>query len=53
MNYQRIPQKETTENGSIKDKYPIVLDNGRTIIFIDDKRKEQEVIARYKNRLNH
>jgi len=53
MNYQRITPKEKQENGSTKDKFPVVLDNGRTIIFISDKKKEQEVIERYKNRLNH
>ena len=34
-------------SGSTKDKYPVVLDGGRTIIFIDDKSKESETRKRY------
>jgi hypothetical protein len=37
-------------SGSTKDKYPVVLDGGRTIIFITNKAKEQETIERYKTR---
>jgi hypothetical protein len=36
--------------GSITDKYPIILDGGRTIIFISDKSKEAEIRARYEMR---
>ncbi|MFH1295801.1 MAG: hypothetical protein ABIJ04_00810 [Bacteroidota bacterium] len=53
MNYQKVIPKEKQENGSIKDKFPVVLDDGRTTIFISDKKKAREVIERYKNRLNH
>ncbi|MFH1161537.1 MAG: hypothetical protein V1733_11410 [bacterium] len=53
MNYQKVIPKEKQENGSIKDKFPVVLDDGRTTIFISDKKKAQEVIERYKNRLKH
>jgi hypothetical protein len=35
--------------GSLAGKYPVVLDGGRTIIYIDDKSKESE--ARQKNEL--
>ncbi|MCX6266221.1 MAG: hypothetical protein NTW16_02535 [Bacteroidetes bacterium] len=34
-------------SGSTKDKFPVVLDGGRTIIFIDDKSKESETRIRY------
>ena len=40
-------------SGSTKDKYPVVLDGGRTIIFIDDKSKEAETRKRYDARLGH
>lgn len=40
-------------SGSIKDKYPVVLDGGRTIIFIDDKSKEAETRKRYDMRLGN
>ncbi len=53
FNYQKAIPKEKQENGSTKDKYPVILDDGKTIIFISDKTKEQEVIERYKNRMNH
>ena len=53
MNYKKVHHKEKQENGSTKDKFPVVLDNGKTIIFISDKTKKQEVIERYKNRMNH
>jgi len=40
-------------SGSTKDKYPVVLDGGRTIIFIDDKSKEAETRKRYDARLGN
>ena len=36
--------------GSTTDKYPIVLDGGKTIIFISDKSKEAEIRLKYKMR---
>lgn len=33
--------------GSIVDKFPVVLDGGKTIIFISDKSKESETRERY------
>ena len=50
MNSQRVIPKAQQESGSTKDKYPVVLDGGRTTIFISDKEKMQETIERYKNR---
>ena len=37
-------------NGSTKDKHPVFLDGGKTVIFISDKDKEQETIEKYKTR---
>jgi hypothetical protein len=37
-------------SGSIKDKYPVILDGGRTIIFISDKSKEAETRLKYELR---
>lgn len=51
--HKGIISKEKQENGSTKGKFPIVFDNGKTIIFIDDITKKQEVIERYKNRGQH
>ena len=43
-------------SGSVVGKYPIILDGGRTIIFISDKSKEAETRQNYQlrkdNRLN-
>jgi len=50
MNSQRVIPKAQLEVGSTKDKFPVVLDGGKTIIFISDETKEQETILRYKNR---
>jgi hypothetical protein len=35
--------------GKITDKYPVILDGGRTIIFVSDKKKEMEVRQRYES----
>jgi len=43
-------KKETDEQGSIVNKYPIVLDGGRTTIFISDKSKEAETREKYRMR---
>jgi hypothetical protein len=39
--------------GSIVDKYPVVLDGGKTIIFIADKSMEAETRYRYELRNQH
>ena len=36
---------------SVVDKYPVTLDDGKTIIFISDKSKEPETRKRYEQRL--
>ncbi|MEI6455742.1 MAG: hypothetical protein WCO93_05595 [bacterium] len=46
---EAIPQAKQ-QAGSTKDKFPIILDGGKTIIFISDKKKSQETIDRYNNR---
>jgi hypothetical protein len=35
--------------GSISDKYPVVLNDGRTVIFISDKSKEAEIRQKYES----
>jgi hypothetical protein len=39
--------------GSTTDKYPVVLDGGKTIIYISDKRKENETRLKYAMRGQH
>jgi len=34
--------------GSTANKYPVILDDGKTIIFISDKSKEAETREKYK-----
>ena len=36
--------------GSLKGKYAVVLDGGKTTIYITDKSREAEVIERYRTR---
>jgi hypothetical protein len=36
--------------GSLVGKYPIVLDNGKTVLFISDLSKEKEIRERYQLR---
>ncbi|MCX6244733.1 MAG: hypothetical protein NTU98_08510 [Bacteroidetes bacterium] len=38
------------QSGSVQNKYPVILDGGKTILFISDKSKEAEVIRRYEAR---
>ncbi|MCX6245044.1 MAG: hypothetical protein NTU98_10105 [Bacteroidetes bacterium] len=42
----RVP-KGNLLSGSIADKYPVILDGGRTVIFVSDKSKEAETRANY------
>ena len=45
----KIPDSKLL-SGSTKDKHPVSLDGGRTIIFIADKSMEAETRARYEAR---
>jgi hypothetical protein len=38
--------------GSTKNKHPIVLDDGKTIVFIKDLSQEAEIRERYKAKNN-
>jgi len=42
----RVP-KPKLSTGSVVGKYPVILDGGRTIIYITDKSKESEIRSRY------
>jgi len=41
-----IPQSKLS-TGSVVDKFPVILDGGKTIIFITDKSKEAETRNKY------
>jgi hypothetical protein len=50
MNPQGGLTQANIQSGSTKDKFPVVLDGGKTIIFISDRKNEKATIERYKNR---
>ena len=39
--------KSKLSSGSVANKFPILLDDGRTIVFIADKSREREIRLRY------
>ena len=45
----KIPDSKLL-TGSLAGKYPIILDGGRTTLFISDKSKEAEAIEKYEQR---
>jgi len=48
-NRLKIPDSKLL-TGSLTGKYPVILDGGRTIIFISDKSKESETRQKYELR---
>ena len=46
-------QDPTSIPGSTIKKHRIVLDNGKTIIFISDKSREDEIRLKYEIHANH
>jgi hypothetical protein len=51
MSHHRVPVPVTKLlAGSVAEKYPVVLDDGRTIVYITDKSREREVRLRYELR---
>ena len=49
-NHQTVIPKSKLLSGSVTNKYPIVLDGGKTIIFISDRNKEAEIREKYEMR---
>jgi hypothetical protein len=55
LEYRMMQERQKAKNfnsklltGSTKDKFPVVLDDGRTTVFISDKSKEAETRLKYK-----
>jgi hypothetical protein len=46
-NHQIAVPKAKLSSGSVADKYPVLLDDGRTVVYIKDKSQEREVRLRY------
>ena len=49
-NYRYSIPKSKLSSGSLINKYPVILDGGKTIIFIEDQSKETEARERYEMR---
>ena len=49
-NHQDTVPKSKLVLGSVEDKYAVILDDGRTIVFIADKSREREIKLRYELR---
>ena len=47
-NRSKIPDEKKLM-GSIKKKYPVVLDDGKTIVYISDESKAEETRQKYKS----
>lgn len=45
--HRDVIPKSKLSSGSVAEKYPVVLDDGKTIIFISDRSKEREIRLRY------
>lgn len=45
-NREKIPDDKLLM-GSTRDKFPVVMDNGKTVIYISDKSKEAETRIKY------
>jgi len=46
-NHQVKVSKSKLSSGSVAEKFPVLLDDGRTIVFIADKSREREIRLRY------
>ncbi len=51
-NRLKIPDSKLL-TGSLAGKYPVILDGGRTTIYISDKSKEAETRTNYELRMNN
>jgi len=49
-NHQNIIPRSKLSSGSLTNKYPIIIDGGKTTIFITDQSKEIEIRQKYETR---
>ena len=52
-NHHMKTAKQKSSTGSVTGMYPVVLDEGRTIIYISDKSMEPETRKNYELRKNN
>jgi len=50
-NHKVTVPKSKLISGSVADKYPVLLDDGRTVVYIADKSREREIRLRYALRI--
>jgi len=50
-NHKVVVPKSKLSSGSVADKYPVLLDDGRTVVYIADKSREREIRLRYALRI--
>jgi hypothetical protein len=46
-NHKDTVPNSKLSSGSIAEKHPVILDDGRTVIYIADKSREREIRLRY------
>jgi len=46
-NHKVTVPKTKLSSGSVANKYPVILDDGRTVVYIADKSREREIRLRY------
>lgn len=42
----KVPKSKLSA-GSLTGKFPVILDDGKTVIYIEDKSREREIRLRY------
>lgn len=53
MEHNRFKISDSRLSGSITGKHPVVMNDGKTIIFISDKSKEKETREKYELLMNN
>jgi hypothetical protein len=46
-NHMKKTLKQEISTGSLTGMYPVILDGGKTVIYINDKNKESEIRLKY------
>ena len=46
-NHRMMVPKSKLLSGSVSEKYPVLLDDGKTVVYISDKSRESEIKLRY------
>ncbi|MEI6901089.1 MAG: hypothetical protein WCL00_14530 [Bacteroidota bacterium] len=49
-NHRMMVPKSKLLSGSVSEKYPVLLDDGKTVVYISDKSRENEIKLRYASR---